>query len=198
MDEEKLWSGYKKRVRRDVRKAEKSGIYVDEIRSPSEIEEMFALYHQTMRRNLTYVTWTKKSFYSIYNHIVKSGQGKIFFAKKDGKMAAGVILLFSEDTAYYFFGASSEEYLHYCPNDLLVHRSICLAIQNGKRFFDLMTSKYDDVALMSFKEKWGAQKHPFYFYEKNLNVIRTWMWHRAWRLVNTPVGSRMVSWWRGR
>jgi hypothetical protein len=198
MTEEHLWNGYKKRVRRDVRKAEKSGLYVDDIHSPDEIEQVFTLYNQTMKRNVAYTTWTRKSLFSIYDRLIKSGQARLIFAKKEGEIVAGIILLFSEDTVYYFFSASSEKYFQYCPNDLLVHHAICLTIRERKKYFDLMTSKEDDIALMDFKEKWGAQKHPFRFYEKSLNPFRTWVWQRAWWMMNSPAGSRLIRWWRGR
>jgi hypothetical protein len=196
--EEQLWNGYKKRVRRDVRKAERSGIYLEDLRFVNEIDQMFNLYYQTMRRNIAYTTWTKQSLYSIYNYLVKPGNAKMIFAKKDGEVIAGIILLFSIDTVYYFFSASSEKYFQYCPNDLLVHHAICLTIREGKKYFDFMTSRADDNALMSFKEKWGSQKYPFYFYEKTLNHSRVWLWRKAWWLINTPIGAQIIRWWRGR
>jgi hypothetical protein len=198
MTEQKLWEGYKKRVRRDIRKAEKSGIYSEEISAPAEIEEVFTLYNQTMRRNVSYTTWTKRSLYSIYEHLVKSGEGKMVLGKKEGRVVAGIILLFSNDTVYYFFSASSEKYFQYCPNDLLVHRAICLAIQENKKYFDLMTSREDDIALMNFKEKWGAKKYPFTFFEKRLSVIRPWMWDQMWKAVNSKMGASLIRAIRGR
>jgi len=198
MTEQKLWEGYKKRVRRDIRKAEKSGIYLEEISAPAEIEEVFTLYHQTMRRNVSYTTWTKRSLYSIYEHLVRSGEAKMVFGKKEGKVVAGIILLFSDDTVYYFFSASSEKYFQYCPNDLLVHRAICLAIQENKKYFDLMTSRKDDHALMDFKEKWGAEKYPFTFFEKRLGLIRPWMWDQMWKAVNSKMGASLIRAIRGR
>lgn len=198
MTEEQLWNGYKKRVRRDVRKAEKSGIYLEEAQSSLEIDEIFDLYYQTMRRNIAYTTWTKRSLYSIYEHLVKAGKAKMIFAKKEGKIIAGIILLFSEDTVYYFFSASSEKYFEYCPNDLLVHHAICLAIRGGKSYFDLMTSREDDSALMSFKEKWGSQKYPFHFYEKRLSFLRPWVWNQAWKIANSKTGASLIRAIRGR
>ena len=195
---EQLWNGYKKRVRRDIRKAEKSGIYLEEISGPAELEEVFTLYHQTMRRNVSYTTWTKRSLYSIYEHLVRSGEAKMVFGKKEGKVVAGIILLFSDDTVYYFFSASSEKYFQYCPNDLLVHRAICLAIQENKKYFDLMTSREDDIALMNFKEKWGAEKYPFTFFEKRLGLIRPWMWDQMWKAVNSKTGASLIRAIRGR
>ncbi len=198
MTEEQLWNGYKKRVRRDVRKAEKSGICLEEVSSFNEIDEMYRLYYQTMRRNIAYTTWTKKSLYSIYENLVRTEKAKMVLAKKDGKIIAGTILLFSEDTVYYFFSASSEEYFQYCPNDLLVHHSICLTIRGGKRYFDLMTSREDDMALMSFKEKWGSQKYPFHIFEKKLSFLGPWIWNHAWKVANSRIGASIIRLIRGR
>jgi len=198
MTEEQLWEGYKKRVRRDIRKAEKSGIYVEEISSPIEIEELFGLYYQTMRRNVALTTWTKRSLYSIYEHLVKSSKARMIFAKKEGRIVAGIILLFSDDTVYYFFAASSEKYFQYCPNDLLVHHGICLAIRESKKYFDLMTSREDDIALMNFKEKWGSQKYPFHFFEKRLSLLRPWIWDQGWKIANSKIGASLIRGIRGR
>lgn len=197
MTEDILWTNYKKRVRRDVRKAEKSSIMIQEVTNPKEIDTLFNLYLQTMKRNEAYNVWTRQTLYAIYHHLVQKGEGKILLARLKDEIIAGIILLFSPETVYYFFAASGQKFLSLCPNDLLVHHGICLTIRKGKRFFDLMTSQKEDVALMNFKEKWGAQKYPFYFYKKSLNPIRTWVWSTIWRLGNTSLGARFVRWWRG-
>jgi len=196
--EEILWNNYKKRVRRDVRKAEKSGVGLYEVTDSKEIDILFGLYLETMKRNEAYNTWSRRALHSIYHHLVKKGEAKILLAKLRGEIIAGIILLFSPETTYYFFAASSQKYLSLCPNDLLVHQGICLAIREGRRFFDLMASQKEDVALMNFKEKWGAQKYPFYFFEKSLSPFRTWLWRRAWWMMNTVWGAYLLRWWRGR
>jgi lipid II:glycine glycyltransferase (peptidoglycan interpeptide bridge formation enzyme) len=198
MTEDILWKNYKKRVRRDVRKAEKSSITIHEVTHPEEIDTLFNLYLQTMKRNEAYNVWTRQTLYAIYHRVVQKGWGKIFLARLKDEIIAGIILIFSLETTYYFFAASDQKYLSLCPNDLLVHQGICLTIQQGRRFFDLMTSQKDDVALMNFKEKWGAKKYPFYFYEKSLNPFRAWIWKRVWWLMNTSAGAQLIRWWRGR
>ncbi len=196
--EELLWTNYKKRVRRDVRKAEKSGISIQEAKDQKEVDVLFDLYLETMKRNEAYNIWTKKVLHAIYAHLVQKGEAQILLARLKGEIIAGIILIFSPETVYYFFAASAQKYLSLCPNDLLVHHGICLAIRGGRRFFDLMTSREDDIALMNFKEKWGAKKYPLYFYEKSLNPFRTWIWKRGWWLINTSIGAQLIRWWRGR
>jgi hypothetical protein len=198
MTEDSLWENYKKRVRRDVRKAEKSGVTVHEAVDLREIDVLFEIYLETMKRNEAYNTWTKKALYAIYHHFVQKGEAKILLAKLKDEIIAGIILIYSPETTYYFFAASSQKNLSLCPNDLLVHHGICLTIAAKRRFFDLMASQREDVALMNFKEKWGAQKYPFYFYGKSLNPLRTWLWRKAWWMMNTSTGSQLMRWWRGR
>jgi hypothetical protein len=192
-----LWKNYKKRVRRDVRKAEKSNITISEVIHPKEIDTLFNLYLQTMKRNEAYNVWTRQTLYAIYRLVVQKGWGKILLARLRDEIIAGIILIFSPETTYYFFAASNQKYFSLCPNDLLVHQAICLTIQQGRKYFDLMTSQKDDVALMNFKEKWGAEKHPFYFYEKRMSPIRTRVWGGLWWLGNTSLGARSIRWWRG-
>ncbi len=198
MTEDALWAGYKKRIRRDVRKAEKCGIRIHEGNHPEEIDVLFNLYLDTMKRNKAYNTWTRKALYAISRYLVPKGMAKILLAELKDEIIAGVILLFSGDTTYYFFAASKEKYLPLCPNDLLVHHGICLTIREGRRFFDFMLSQKEDLSLMDFKEKWGSCKYPFYFYEKSLNPHRTWVWRKAWWAINTPMGAWMLRWWRGK
>ena len=131
-------------------------------------------------------------FNAICRGLAQQGKAAILLAKLKDEIIAGIILLFSPDTTYYFFAASAKKYLSLCPNDLLVHHGICLTIRKGIRYFDMMTSQKEDSALMNFKEKWGAQKHPFYFYEKSLTPIRPWVWKRVWRFVNTSIGVRLM------
>lgn len=192
VNEEQLWNNYKKRVRRDIRKAEKSGIIVHEASKPEEMEVLFSLYLETMRRNEAYHFWTKKLFNAIYRKLTQQGKATILLAKLKDEIIAGTILLFSIETTYYFFAASTKKYLSLCPNDLLVHHGICLTLRKGLRFFDLMTSQREDHALMNFKEKWGAQRQPFYFYEKSLTTVRPWLWKKAWRLMNSSMGVRLI------
>jgi hypothetical protein len=136
--------------------------------------------------------------YVIYRDLAHQGQANILLAKLKDEIIAGIILLGSPETIYYFFAASAKQYLSLCPNDLLAHHGICLTIRKRRRYFDLMTSQKEDVALMNFKEKWGAQKYPFYFYEKSLTPIRPWLWKRVWGLMNTSIGAWLIRSLRGR
>jgi hypothetical protein len=192
LSEEKNWQEYKKRTRRDIRKAEKSGVTVKNISDRKQIEALFELYLETIRRNRTYSVWTKKAFYSIYDNLVIKDKADIVFAELNGKLIAGVISIYSKDTSYYFMSASDTKYLTYCPNDLLLHRVISDSISMGKEYVDLMTSNESDTELIKFKDKWGAERHPFCIFEKDLIPIRANIWTWCWRIANSRIGAFII------
>lgn len=192
LSEQKLWSNYKKRVRRDIRKAEKMGVDIKELSQKEEIEILFNLYLETMKRNNTYPTWTRKAFYSIYHNLILKHKAEVLFAKLKDKYIAGIILIHSKDTLYYFMSSSAADYLSYCPNDLLLHRTITTGIQNKQKYVDLMTSKESDINLIKFKDKWAPQKYPFYILEKDLNYIRANIWTCCWKIANSKPGAFLI------
>jgi len=192
LSESEIWRNYNKRIRRDVRKAEKLGVAIKELSEKKELDILYDLYVQTMERNNTYPVWSKDAIYSIYAHLLEKDKAKVLFASLNGKYIAGVMLIYSEETMYYFISSSSAKYLSFCPNDLLMHNIILLGIKTGKKKIDLMTSRESDVQLIKFKEKWGAVCHPFYIFEKNLNYVRSSMWHFVWQIANTKLGGFLI------
>ena len=188
-----LWQNYKKRVRRDIRKAEKSGIIVRPIKDRTEVELMYKLYCRTMERNHSYVVWNKRIIDSIYDNFILQGKSTIIFAEFKGKVIAGIILIYSEDTVYYFMNGSLSEYLTYCPNDILLHTAINIGIEKKFRFIDLMTTYGSDKKLASFKEKWGGKRLDFFILEKDFNFFRSFLWNLALGLVKTPLGYKLFK-----
>src|SRR5262245_25628026 len=92
ISEEFLWKDYKKYFRHDNKKSEKMGVKIEEIRNRSEIEDFYYLYLCSMKRNKTLAKYPKTFLYSIYDMIIASGQGDIFFAKLKEEKIAGVMI----------------------------------------------------------------------------------------------------------
>jgi hypothetical protein len=184
--EECLWGNYKKYLRRDIRKSEKMGVKIEEIRSRSEVEDFYYLYLCSMKRNKALAKYPKTFLYSIYDMIIASGQGDIFFAKLEDEKIAGVMILYSQDIAHYYFGGSRGEYHRYQPNEALLHRAICKSIKLKKSIFDFMGSNPQDVNLVHFKEKWGAIPHPITHYTLVKNRLGSAIWQAGLYMLATP------------
>ena len=196
LTEQELWVGYKKRIRRDIRRAEKLGVEIKELSTKEEIDVLYQLHVETMKRNDTYPTWTRKAIRSIHEHLVSKGKAKVLFAKLKEKYIAGVMLIYSEDALHYFISSSATDYLSYCPNDLLMHNTITLGIQKNKKHIDLMTSRESDTKLIKFKEKWGAECYPFSILEKDLYYIRAHIWHWIWKFASSKPGGFLIRLFR--
>lgn len=193
MNPEILWNQYKSSIRRNIKKAEKLQVSVREIKQNSELDSLYWLYLETMKRNHATPIWTKRIFEAIYDLLVTQGQASILFAEWKDHIIAGMILIFSDETTSYFLGASETSTHSLRANDLLFHKAILKSILEKKRSFDFMTCVEWDEDLIRFKEKWGAKRLPFVIYEKELNPFRSKIWTFIWRIINSKLGSYLLN-----
>jgi lipid II:glycine glycyltransferase (peptidoglycan interpeptide bridge formation enzyme) len=186
---EEIQQQYKSYTRRDIRRAERFGIKVENIAYRGEIEDLYRLYLCSMQRNHAMVKYPKQFMYSIYDHVISQGQGDVFFATYDEKKIAGIMILSSHDMAHYYFGGSINEYQRYQPNEALLHHAIMHTRHRGKHVFDFMGSDAQDTALIRFKQKWGAAPHMTVHYTIELNAFRHSLWNAGLRVLSSPVGT---------
>jgi len=55
-----------------------------------------------------------------------------------------------------------------------------------------MTSSRDDQALQDFKDKWGAVRYPFTFYELDVSPAMCKAWALAERLARSKLGVALL------
>jgi hypothetical protein len=192
ISEEYLWRNYKKYLRRDIRKSEKMGVKIEEIEDRSEIEDFYYLYLCSMKRNKALAKYPKTFLYAIYDMIIAAGQGDIFFAKLEEERIAGIMVLYSQDIAHYYFGGSQQEYHRYQPNEALLHKAICKSIKLKKSIFDFMGSDPQDSNLIHFKKKWGAVPHPIAHYTIVKNQFFSALWQAGLYMLATPSAAALT------
>lgn len=193
-----LWEGYRSNIRRDVRRALRSGIRIRPVASEKEVDLYHELYLGTMKRNQAAVFYPKRMYSAIYRRLVPRGDAVMLFAEREGTVIAGIILIQSKDTMHLLGSVSSTEFLSFCPNELLMHHALELTIERGLDYFDFMMSSGDDHRLMKFKSKWGAQSLPFHIFEKNLTWLAPRLWDCAWTLAHSRLGRQWLRWFQSR
>lgn len=193
LDKEKIWGGYKKNIRRDVRKAQRSGVTIRHGDSPEDIDAFYRLYLASMERNRAMAKYPSQWFEALFEILTKKGLGGILIAELNGMAIAGVVLIYSASSTHYFHNGSQYEFLKFCPNELLVHSSIENAIERGSSFFDFMGSDPKDLSLLRFKEKWGSQSMLLNTYGKNYHPFRCKIWEWGKRLGSTRMGNRLAG-----
>jgi hypothetical protein len=188
-DKEKIWEGYKKNIRRDIRKAQRSGIKIRIEDSREGVHLFYKLYLASMERNRAMAKYPLGWFESIYEEMVRRRLGAFLFAELNHESIAGVVLIYSANSTHYFHNGSRYEFLKFCPNELLVHFSLERAIERGDSFFDFMGSDPHDLSLLRFKEKWGSQSMNIHTYVKDYHPFRCRVWELGKRLGSSRIGS---------
>jgi len=195
-DKEKIWEGYKKNIRRDVRKAQRSGITIRVEDSKEDIRIFYKLYLTSMERNRAMAKYPLRWFKAVYEEMVEKGLGAFLFAELNGTPIVGVVLIFSSSSTHYFHNGSKYEFLKFCPNELLIHSALEEAIEKGHRFFDFMGSDPNDAPLLRFKEKWGGQSMDVNTYVKDYHPFRSKMWELGKRWAGSKWGSALLRTFR--
>jgi hypothetical protein len=184
---------YRSEVRRAIRKAQKSGLYVKPAASVKEVEVFYRLYLSSMERNCAAAKYPLKWFYALYEILIQKGKADILLAKKgEEEYAAGVFLVYSKTSDHYLHNGSAAAYLESRPNDLIVDYIIRKGIREGKSILDFMGSDPMDSSLLRFKEKWGSRSLDIQTYVGNYHPLRCKTWELGKKWANSRVGSRLI------
>lgn len=152
-DEDTLWNDVvRKRVRRDVRKAERSGVTVTDEATANLIATYEDLECRT-RRGQGAPPYPRGYFARLFDRVPGA---TLLTAWAKGEPMAGLILLRSGLDVVYGYGASTLEGKRLLANDLLVWRAIARSRADGARTFDFGTTPRHHTSLLRFKEKWGG------------------------------------------
>jgi len=197
LDKEKIWEGYKKNIRRDVRKAQKGGVVIRQGVSTEDVLIFSRLYLASMERNRAMAKYPLQWFESLYEMIIQRGLGTITLAEVDNEAIAGAVLIHSQTSTHYFHNGSQYEFLKFCPNELLIHDALEKAIEKKHSCFDFMGSDPLDLPLLHFKEKWGSQSIDLHTYVKDYHPMKCKIWELGKRAMNSSVGSWLFRKIRG-
>ena len=180
---DQLWENYKDSLKRNIKTALKSDLCFQKIKSRDEVDQFYRLYLASMRRNKALAKYPIQLFYKIYDLLVPEFSD-MFFVKYHNQPVAGMVVIYSDETAHYFHGGSVTEYLHLRPNHLLFHHAIKIAKETGKSCFDFMGSSKKMLGLIQFKEKWGAEKKIVFNYHQDISKSRATIYQLLRPIVN--------------
>lgn len=193
---EQLWTSFKKAIRRDVRKAERSGISVEEVTGMAGVEAFYALYLKSMHRNMAVPKYGREFVEAVYRHLVAPGSGTLLLACLAGQPIAGILVVDSARMSHYLMGGSCTSTLKYCPNDLLLHMAIKRGTEKGLDAFDFLPSGGEDPALARFKSKWNAQPTPAHTLTLVTRPLAMRLWNAAYGLAATRPGRWLLQQYR--
>lgn len=155
-----LWSGFKSKLRSQVRKAEKNGLnfrWGDKER----LDDFYQVFSRNMH-NLGSPVHSRKWIRKIVERYEENARmGLVFY--EDQPVGCGIILF----TGYMVsipWASTLREFNRFSPNMLLYWSFLQFAADNGKKIFDFGRSTFNE-GTYRFKKQWGAKPEQIFWYQ---------------------------------
>ena len=154
-DVDQLWNGIDRKVRNQVRKAQKANLSIA-IGGLDLVDEFYRVFSENMR-DLGTPVYPKRWFARMLQAFPV--RTRIHIVRADGRAVAGSFVLQYRDVDFAPSASSLRAARHLCPNMLLYWSMLENAVQRGARVFDFGRSSHDG-GTFQFKVQWGAQPVP--------------------------------------
>ena len=164
---EELWKQIKRDKKRGIKKAEQSGITIEECNDINEIEIVYKLISETYK--VAQIPLADISlFKSVFDILVPRNMALILFAKYKGKYIATQVALMDKKTVYAWYTGSSRQFLSYHPGDLLIWHLLKWGIENKYSIFDFGGggSETKNTNLREYKQRFGTEFPDYGRYNK--------------------------------
>jgi CelD/BcsL family acetyltransferase involved in cellulose biosynthesis len=165
--EEKLFEGLESSVRRAVRKAEKSGVKVEESTKLEALREFYHLLCLTRKRH-GMPPQPFGFFEKIHGHLLSRGLGTVILARHEGRALAGAVYFGFGGRAIYKYGASDEREQQFRANNLVMWEAIKWHAKKGFKTLNLGRTSLSNEGLRRFKLGWGASEHKVEYFKYDL------------------------------
>jgi FemAB-related protein (PEP-CTERM system-associated) len=186
-DPDVAWSRLRKPVQHQIKKSRKLGVQVRIAQQREDVEHYYRLHLQTRCKKHGMPAQPAQFFYGLWDNFAANGTMQLLLAEYEGNVIGGMVLLRSETTVRYAYGASDERYLHLAPNNLLMWTAITWGCEHGCQILDMGRTARENEGLMEFKRRWGAIEEPlhYYYYPATAGLVATSEQSRKFRLLTT-------------
>ncbi|UCG42173.1 MAG: GNAT family N-acetyltransferase [candidate division WOR-3 bacterium] len=132
-----LWMDYEHKVRKNVKRARRSGLRFEVDLEGNRLSEFLFVYHSTLeRRNAEAMYYFPRAF---FEHIVTElrGQFAFFHITKEDEVVSSELVLISAHNLYSYLGGTTAQALELRPNDLLKHEVAMWGTERSKKAYVL-------------------------------------------------------------
>jgi serine/alanine adding enzyme len=156
--EEQIWRRVAPSARRNVRKARRLGVAIEEVVSPSGIAAGYEVLRHVYHR-LRVPLPDRSLFQSAYWILGPLGQFKLLLANLAGRPIGALTLLSYRSVVYYWYTGILREYARYRAGDLLAWHAIQSARAQGYETFDFGGAgrPNEPYGVRDFKAKYGGE-----------------------------------------
>jgi CelD/BcsL family acetyltransferase involved in cellulose biosynthesis len=158
-DEAALWRGLRDKTRNMIRKAERAGLSISI--EAEALGEFHALYSEALLRRGVPVH-RRRFFESAMRGF--EGRMELLTARRGGRLAAGMLLIFGRDMAAYPFQAVAEDARKFGAVQLLNWEAMRRCAQRGVGLLDMGESREGGPVYAS-KVNFGGRPQDVYYYD---------------------------------
>lgn len=152
-----LWTEFEHKVRKNVKKAQRSGVEVELDPVGERLDDFLALYAHTMTRRAASASYR---FPKAFFEAIRDGLGGQFMfvhALHGGVMASSELVLVSAERVYSFLGGTRGDAFDVRPNDLLKVEIMRWARAAGKTSFVLGGGYEPDDGIFRYKRSFAPR-----------------------------------------
>lgn len=147
-----------------IRRAEKSGMVLKKGAGLKDLADFYAVYVDA-RKRIKRPPLPFRFLQAIWDEFAHKDQVGLLSAQKNGETLAGIIFFKFGKRVTIEFAASVESAWNISPNHLLFWEAIKMAHAEGYEIVDFGRTAPNNLSLMDFKRRWGAQTMTMpYFY----------------------------------
>jgi hypothetical protein len=150
-------------TRRNIKKAQKSGVRV-EITTSLGAMTIFYRLHCITRKFHGLPPQPLAFFRNIHEYIISENLGLIILAFYKEKCISGALFFHFNDQAFYKYGASDRNYQELRASNLVMWEAINWYSERGYRTFCFGRTDIDAAGLRQFKNGWGAEERIIKYY----------------------------------
>jgi hypothetical protein len=153
-----IWRNIRSNARRNIQKARKSGVVVEEVTDPGGISIAYGLLGKVYK-HIRVPLPDRSLFLSAFEILRPKGMFRALIARADGQDIGALTLLLYKGTMYYWYTGTLREYSAYRAGDLLVWHALELGNQEGYGTFDFGGGGRPDeeYGVRDFKAKFGGE-----------------------------------------
>ncbi len=153
--EDALFGAMASACRRNIRKAERTGVTIEEVvGDPSFAGEFHDQLRDVFAKQNLVPTYPIDRVHALIRHLAPAGQLLLLRARDaDGRCIATAILPWYHRTMYFWGGASYREHQHLRPNEALIWYALRWARARG-------VTEFDFVGGNAYKAKYGTTEVP--------------------------------------
>lgn len=165
-----LWKKLNKKVKNQVRKAEKSEVVCKQTTDVVDLKKWWDIYLETGKRG----GFVLQKYEMVEKLFLNSKISRLFIALIKGKIIAGAFLLVG-NCPLYWLGGSLKKYGKYNGSTLIQWEIIKWAKESGYCYYDMGGALKDnkDHGPSRFKKQFGGDFSPVYIYEMEFMPFRS-------------------------